>query len=126
LSPKGSAASFSQVDDKSAVVVEDKDFPRGDRCIWRLQSAPDPAGTRLTATDDGGNRISAYDRVVKATFIPSYTVGLVFGTAVGYDLTVDHCSATGEVIENIAAVKYTDGSAADHAEELIQLDLGDA
>jgi hypothetical protein len=65
LSPKGSAANFSQDDDKSATVVADNDFPPGDHCVWRLQSAPDQAGTRLTATDDAGNFISGYDRVVK-------------------------------------------------------------
>jgi hypothetical protein len=126
LSPKGSAANFSQDDDKNITVVADNDFPQGDHCVWRLQSAPDQAGTRLTAADDAGNSISGYDRVVKQIFIPSYSVGLVFGAAVGYDLNVDYCSATGEVIENITNVKYTDGAAGEHAVELIQLDLEDA
>jgi hypothetical protein len=126
LSPKGSAANFSLDDDKHATVVADNDFPQGGQCIWRLQSAPDPAGTRMTATDDAGNALPDYDRVVKRTFIPSYTVGLVFGTAVGYNLKVDHCSATGVVIENIVNIKYTDGAAGEFAAELIQLDLEDA
>jgi hypothetical protein len=126
LSPKGSTANFSQDDDQSITVVADNDFQRGGQCIWRLQSAPDQGGTRLTATDDAGKLITGYDRVVKPTFIPSYTVGLVFGTAVGYDLKVDYCSATGTVIENIANVKYTEGAAGEHAAELIQLDLEEA
>jgi hypothetical protein len=125
LSPKGSAANFSLDDDKNTTVVADNDFPQGGQCIWRLQSAPDQAATRLTAMDNTGSLISGYDRVVKQTFIPSYTVGLVFGTAIGYDLNVDHCSATGEVIEHIANVKYTNGAAGEYATELIQLDLED-
>lgn len=125
MRPKGSASSFSQDDDKLTTVVTGNDFPPGDQCIWRLRSALDQAGTRLTATDEDGNPISAYARVVKPNFISSYTIALVFGTAVGYDLNVDHCSATGEVIENIANVKYTDGSAGEHSAELIQLDLED-
>ena len=126
LIPKGAAGNFAQVDDENTTVVADSDFTQVDQYIWRLQSAPDPAGTMLTATDDTGKPISGYVRVVKPDFISSYTAGLVFGTAVGYHLTADHCSAAGAVIEKIMNVKYTDGAAGEDAAELVQLDLGQA
>jgi hypothetical protein len=126
LSPEGATGDFDQDDDQSNTVVNDSNFPQGDRYIWRLQSAPDAAGTKLTATDDAGQPIPDYLRVVKPTFIPTYTVAMIFGLAIGYELRADRCSAAGEVIENIIKVKYTDGAAGEVEKELIQLDLGQA
>jgi hypothetical protein len=126
LTPKGAAANFAQDDDKNNTVVADNNFTTADQQIWRLQSAPDHNGTRLTATDDAGKPISTYDRVVKQDFIPSFTIALIFGLAVGYELTCDYCSSTGAVIENIMKIKYTDGAAGEVGKELIQLDLEEA
>ncbi|HWC99752.1 MAG TPA: hypothetical protein VG456_23490, partial [Candidatus Sulfopaludibacter sp.] len=105
-------------------VVNDSAFGEADSCVWRLQATAHVDGTRLTAMDNTGVAITTYSRVVNAAFASTYTVGLVFGTAVGYQLTADRCAADGTVLENIISLKFTGGGAGEHAEEAVILDLG--
>ncbi len=123
LGVSGASANFALVDDQRQTVLTHQDFPTGqNQVFWKLKFEPGANRTvSITAADQQGNRLGAYQRVVALNGavnppLPVYTTALLFVTAVGYTLTVDDLKpGNGQIVD----VEYKNGQPADREAEPI-------
>jgi hypothetical protein len=128
LGVSGASANFALVDDETTQVLTDQNFPIGQNTLgWRLKFTAMGTNVRVTVIDAAGNQIGTYQRdipvsVADAGPIPIYGITLLFITAVGYTLTVNH-TRSNSVKDKIADVQYKNGQPGDHGSELIAIDF---